>query len=153
MHFDFKHETHLFSVFKCGENGCYRQWSSRNSLRKHLLGPNHNFSAWSTIKSAHEHCIEYNNVEIFNECINQDDTNISNALSTEITAKNYLSKISVTEFESIIKDHSNAFVAKLYNKPSILRNHIQSIIDITEFLISGHISILKENVVLHLNTL
>ncbi|XP_067207915.1 uncharacterized protein [Linepithema humile] len=145
-------ETPL-KVFKCGENGCYRQWSLRNSLRKHLVGPNHNFPAWSTIKSTHEHRIDCNNAEIFNECINQINTSNSDILSTEIGAKNYLREITLTDNDSIIKDRSNAFVVKLYNKPSIPRNHIQSIIDDIIFLISGHSSILKEKIVSHLNTL
>lgn len=76
MHFDFKHRAHLFRVFKCSENGCYRQWSLRNSLRKHLVGPHHNFPAWSTIKSTHEHRIDSNNTKIFNKCINQVNTRI-----------------------------------------------------------------------------
>lgn len=124
MHFDVKHHTTLFTVFKCGENGCYRKWSSRNSLRKHLLGPNHYFPAWSIKQNTRASRMTYNNAEIFNECINQDDTNNSEILSVEVNTKKCLSEIILTEFESIIKDHSNAFVAKLYSKLSIPRNHI-----------------------------
>lgn len=153
MHFDFKH-TSLLTVYKCGENSCYRKWSSRNSLRKHLLGPNHNFSAWSVKQNTRQRHIEYNNIEIVNECIDQDNTNKSDILSVESSTNNYLSAITPTEFESIIKDRSDVFVAKLYNRHSIPRNHLQNIIDdITNLFASGHISILKETVISHLHIL
>lgn len=148
MHFDFKHHASSFTVFKCGENECYRKWSSRNSLRKHLLGPNHNFPAWSTVNL--ENTCERRDTQLFNECINQNNTNNSDISLEEITD---LPTITLTEFESIVEDRSNAFVAKLYNKPSIPRNHIQSIIDDTTFMMSSYVSIVKEKVFSHLNTL
>lgn len=153
MHFDIKHNGTSLTIYKCGESSCYRKWSSRNSLRKHLLGPNHSFPAWSTIKqNARKDQIRCNNnITIVNECIYQDDTNNSNI---ESTTNNYFSAITLTEFESIVKDRCDAFVAKLYNRPSIPRNHIQFIIDdITELLTSGHISILKQAVILYFNIL
>lgn len=52
----------------------------------------------------------------------------------------------------LITNHSNAFVAKLYNRSSIPRNHIQCIIEDSIFLINSHFSILKEKVVSTLNT-
>lgn len=147
LHFDIKHHSHLFTIFKCGENGCYRKWSLRNSLRKHLLGSNHNFPAWS-IKSIRKQC---NNPESLNDNIN--DVVNSEILSTAVTEISDLPKITLTEFKSVIENCSNAFVAKLYTKSSIPRNHIQFIIDdITEFR-SSHVSILKETVISQLNTL
>jgi len=151
MHFDIKHTGSSLMIYECGENNCYRKWSSRNSFRKHLLGANHSFPAWSTINhNTCKHYIRCNNIKIVNECMSQNDTNNSNILSEESTTNNYLSAITLSEFESIIKNH--AFIAKLYNRPSIPRNHIQFIVeDITGLLANGHISILKETVISYLN--
>jgi len=86
--------------------------------------------------------------------MSQNDTNNSNILSEESTTNNYLSAITFTEFECIIKNRCDAFIAKLYNRPSIPRNHIQFIVeDIIGLLANGHISILKETVISHLNIL
>lgn len=144
IHFNIKHNASLFTIFKCGENGCYRKWSSWNSLRKHLLGPNHNFPAWSFLKKHPEHIEFNNNIQNCKEFVNNNRTTNSDMSLQEVTVNRQLT---LTEFKCLITDHSNAFVAKLYNKPSIPRNYIQSIIEDSTILINSHVSILKEKVV------
>lgn len=62
--------------------------------------------------------------------------------------------ITPTQFKSLVRNRCDAFVTKLYNRSSIPRNYIQSIIeDSTLFLTSGHIPMLKEKIVSQLNAL
>lgn len=149
-HFNVKHYINSFTVFKCGENGCNRVWSSWNSLRKHLLGSNHNFSLWPTALEP----VQSTNIEIINESvIHHTNTNISETVSLK-DASNEDLLITATDYKSLVKSRCDAFVAKLYYRSSIPRNHIQSIIeDSTLFLTSGCISMLKEKVLLQLNAL
>lgn len=75
-------------------------------------------------------------------------------IAVRFTPNNSLSTVNPTEFQSLVRKCTDAFVAKLYNTPSISRRHIQSIIEESSaFLMNGHISILKEKVLLHFNTL
>lgn len=145
-HFNVQHCVNSFTIFKCGENGCSREWSSWNSLRRHLLGSNHNFSLWPTTKHASMNLVQSTKfTEINKSQIDHTDINIYETVSLEDTNKNLL--ITPVKFKSLVKNRCDAFVAKLYNKSSIPRNHIQSIIeDSTLFLTSGHILVLKEKV-------
>lgn len=90
--------------------------------------------------------------QIVSEPVNHVSIINNDTISTEFTES--LSAITPTEFQSLIRKHSDAFVAKLYYTSSIPRKHIQSIIeDSSTFLMSGHISILKQKVLSHFNAL
>lgn len=146
-HFTIKHYVNSFTVFKCGENGCVREWSSWDSLRKHLLGSNHNFPLWpTTMKYAY---VQPPDIEMINKSVIQHE-NIRETLSVE-SNKNLL--VTPTQFKSLVRNRCDAFVAKLY-RSSIPRNYIQSIIkDSTLFLMSGHVTVLKEKVLSQFNAL
>jgi len=143
-HFKVEHYVHSLTIFKCGENGCIREWSSWNSLRRHLLGSNHNFPLWPVTTKR----IDMQSVQSIDTVIHNTNT----CETQEVTDNNILK--TPTEFKSLVRNCCNAFVAKLYDKSSIPRNHIQSIIeDSRSFLTSGHISVLKENILFELNAL
>lgn len=153
-HFNVKHYINSFTIFKCGEHGCIREWSSWNSLRKHLLGPNHNFPLWpTTTKHAHIQ----SNTEFIDKLIPYVDNHHKNTNICETFSKENINKdslITLNEFKSLVRNQCDAFIAKLYNRSSIPRNHIQSIIDdSTLFLTNGYIPILKEKVLSQLNVL
>lgn len=153
VHFNIKHTDS--TIFKCGEDGCNRKWSSWDSLRRHLLGSNHNFAAWPSLEQhVSKVLIEPTDTQIVNEPVSHVSMcRIINNDTISIESNNKsLSAITPTEFQTLVRKHCNAFVAKLYNTSSIPRKHIQSIIeDSSTFLMSGHISILKEKVLSHFN--
>ncbi|XP_039310574.1 uncharacterized protein LOC120358896 isoform X1 [Solenopsis invicta] len=151
-HFTVKHYVNSFTVFKCGENGCVREWSSWNSLRKHLLGSIHNFSLRPTImNNTYEQPTA--NTKITEKFVIHENMNIDEIFSLEnAISENLL--VTPAQFKSLVKNCFDAFVAKLYDSSSIPRNDIQSIIkDTTLFLTSGHISVLQEKVLSQLNAL
>ncbi|XP_039305725.1 uncharacterized protein LOC105204954 isoform X1 [Solenopsis invicta] len=157
VHFNIKHIDSL-TIFKCGEDGCNRKWSSWNSLRSHLIGSNHNFPAWpASEQHVSKVLIEPTETQIERKkesCLIS-NVNISNndVISIELS-NNKSSSITPIEFKSLVRKSCDAFVAKLYYTSSIPRKYIQSIIqDSCTFLISGHISILKEKIVSHFTAL
>ncbi|KAL6434729.1 hypothetical protein ACFW04_006217 [Cataglyphis niger] len=134
-HFNVKHYVNSFTVFKCGENSCIREWFSWNSLRRHLLGSNHNFPLWPTPK----HTYMQSEQSINSKTINPSEIHCKNMNSCEFSLEDTNNKnlITPTEFKLLVRNRCDAFVAKLYNRSSIPRNHIQSIIeDSTLFLTS-----------------
>ena len=145
-HFNVKHYVTSFTIFKCGENGCIREWSSWNSLRRHLLGSNHNFPLWPiTTKNVDMQSVQSINTEIIS------NINIGEPFSLEVTNNKDL-LVTPTEFKSLIRNSCDAFVAKLYNRSSISRNHIQSIIEDSTLFLTSFIPLLKEKIISQLNT-
>lgn len=150
IHFNIKH-TDSLTVFECGENGCNRKWSTWNSLRSHLLGSNHNVTAWPALEqrvSTVLQITEPTNTQI--SCDTDYYDSIMNTISTGVT-NDTSSTVTPTEYQSLIRKSCDTFVAKLYNTLSIPRKHIQSIIEANTFLMNGHISVLKEKVLSHFN--
>jgi len=125
-------------------------------LRSHLLGSNHNFPAWPVLEQhVRKTLIEPTDTQIVSESVNHDSILNNDTISREFTSNNSLSAITPTEFQSLVRKQSDTFVAKLYYTLSISRKHIQSNIieDTSTFLMSDHISILREKVLSHFTTL
>lgn len=88
VHFNIKHNIGSLTIFKCGENGCNRKWSSWNSLRCHLLGSDHNFPAWPALE---QHVlIKPTDTQIVSEPINNVSINNNNTISIECSRDNSL---------------------------------------------------------------
>lgn len=117
------------NIFSCGvDKNCSRKFDKWDSYRKHLLN---------------QHCIpkyniqsQYTGIPCEKDMYHDNMTNILPLESTlEDIQLDSQDGFDLGEINSILTRNATVFVAKLYSKPGLPRNHVDSVIkDITSFL-------------------
>ena len=135
-HLQLVHFVNATRQYICGEPKCSARFDKLDSF-KHHLRYTHNFKSKTPRPQ-----VTSNNESAFtaNESV---DCPMLEDVETEIVEETDV--ISVHDFQSSVSAQSESFVARLYNNPSLPRNHVQLVINETDlFLGSGFLNILKE---------
>lgn len=123
----------------CGERGCSRSLSTWKSYRQHLVNF-HQCSVTSDVCPA---------VPKIVPAVNDDDElpvvpEVENAPGKEICIEEM---VSLEDFEANFERNAEILIAKLYKKPTVPRNFVQTQIeDFNEFIGSGFLEILQNRV-------
>lgn len=145
-HLQMIHSYNVFSVFKCAQEGCNREYNSIKAFRKHLKDkhPVPMLHAVPLEVFDQEHLEVNENVELnFNmrnalQQIDDQDEQIEGMHDIVFTA---------FDFKKAVFESSRALVAKLYASSTFNRVHVQNIIEfILEFLCGNFVTMLKSKV-------
>ncbi|XP_051158546.1 uncharacterized protein LOC127279929 [Leptopilina boulardi] len=141
LHLKISHNYNILSVYRCGENDCFRKFNSIKAFVRHV-----------------EEHVKNSNFLTDNECQPEPDENvlnlesnsfdydldIDNAENIEDDEDTFPSTVS---FQDRLKNESDVFVSKFYSKAVLPRNVVQDLIDDTSnFLSHGCTNILKQKV-------
>jgi len=137
-HLQIIHSYNVFSVYKCAQDDCSRQYNSIKAFRKHLKDK-HSAHILDEIHQAYLAEINEDvilNFNIRNEQIDHDQNEqIEDMHNVAITA---------LDFKKAIFESSRALIAKLYASSTLNRTHVQEIIElISEFFSGGVITIFR----------
>lgn len=139
-HLQIIHSYNVFSVYKCAQNGCSREYNSVKVFRQHLKDKHSDDILGEVpLQALHqEDLMEVNeNAELnFNmanalEQIDNDDHNLRHIEDIHNVA------ITALDFKNAIFTSSRALIAKLYAPSTLNRAHVQEIIQLISELFSG----------------
>lgn len=99
-HFNVKYYVNSFTIYKCGENGCIREWSMEFVTKTFAWIKSHSSMA-SYYKACL--CVQFTNTEmIIKSVIHHNNMNIYETFSLEDTINKDLS-VTPIEFKSLVK--------------------------------------------------
>ena len=136
---DHRNET---EVFRCGEDNCFKSYNCLNTFKKHLRNqhgiPNENRSKNSFADSVL--------IPVTSEAPQSPDA--PNEEPSAAMEESSEPVITLSDLEDSVFCFAETFVAKLYSKSTLPRNHVQTIIDdLAAFFSHGPLSLLKDHVV------
>lgn len=140
------HSYNVYSVYKCAQNGCSREYNSVKSFKKHLKDKHsaHMFGEVPLQAFHQEHLAELNENEELNLNIRNDVEPIDYGDENEQIGDMYNAAITALDFKKVIFESSRALVATLYASSTLNRAHVQEIIElISEFFSNKFITMLR----------
>jgi len=140
------HSYNVFSLYKCAQNGCSREYNLIKAFRKHLKDKHsaHMLDEVPLQVLHQEHLAEINeNVEL-NLNIRNLFEQIDNDNQNEQIRCMHNGAITALDFKNVIFESSRALIAKLYTLSTLNRAHVQEVIElISEFFSGGFIAMLR----------
>lgn len=141
VHISIKHSECTY--FNCVIEGCNRSFNIWNSYRKHLRNKH------AVLNRFNEACNAPRQTDLLNI---SSDTNETSHLDF-VSEEEIFHSISSPDFNTSLKEHADRLVSKIYIKPGLPRNQVDSVIeDFSSFLGGSFLTILKEKVLDALKT-
>jgi len=139
------HSYNVFSLYKCAQNDCSREYNSIKAFRKHLRDKHsaHMLGEVPLQVLHQEYLAEINeNVEL-NLNVRNLFEQIDNGDQNEQIRCMHNGAITALDFKNVIFE-SRALIAKLYTLSTLNRTHVQEVIElISEFFSAGFIAMLR----------
>jgi len=139
------HSYNVFSLYKCAQNSCSREYNSIKAFKKHLRDKHsaHMLGEVPLQVFHQEHLAEINeNIELNLNMRNLFE--IDNGDQNEQIRCMHNSAITALHFKNFIFESSRALIAKLYTLSTLNRAHVQEVIElISEFFSGGFIAMLR----------
>lgn len=145
-HLRINHSYNVYSVYKCAQNGCSREYNSVKSFKKHLKDKHsaHMFGEVPLQAFHQEHLAELNENEELNLNIRNAVEPIDYGDENEQIGDMHNVAITALDFKKVIFESSRALVATLYASSTLNRAHVQEIIElISEFFSNKFITMLR----------
>ena len=136
LHLQLSHKSLL--KFACGEPGCFAQFDALKNFKGHLRKI-HNFSD--------NYCPQVSSQpqQTAGEALQTETNDNVNCNDPVPDIEPEAPQISVDDVKAALAAQADAFVSKLYSKPSLPRSYVQHIVDDADvFLGGGFLQLLKE---------
>lgn len=132
LHLQKEHRLNALSTFKCGEQGCYRKFSSGKAFLRHVR-------SHVNLGDVQSDC-DPNIVcqVVVSEC---DTSDTRSGIDTDLVTVTEDSDVPLSvndgSFQDALQSQCDAFVCKYYSKASLPRNIVQNIVDDVQDLLSN----------------
>lgn len=142
------HRFDITTKIQCGEDECYRYLSNIKSFRRH----------WNIEHSSKQLCTDAEDFnDLFLNTPANSDFNHENFSQPDnipsVEQPTQFKDFDVKDFKEILQHDALLLISKLYNEPSIPRNHVQSVVEMTQTFMNDGLIMIKEKIINRLQTL